>query len=77
MDALTPQVVYEGLLDMQVCVPADWPDERIIAFADSRYPCGTTAGWRIRRNGEPALAGAPERVPCSRRTGYVHVMLDA
>lgn len=72
-----PEVTRHGALDMQVCVPESWSDEAVMIFASGAYLCGTTNGWQIRRAGSPALAGAPERAPCSARPGFVHVMLDA
>ena len=66
-----------GVLDMQVCVPADWDDERVKAFADKENPAGTECGWVIRKQGDKLLEGSPERVPCSERAGCVHIMLDA
>ena len=73
----TPVVTRIGLLDMQVCIPTDWSDEQIAAFAELGQPCGTTHGWQIRRQGDKALSGDDERVPCGERPGFVHVMLDA
>lgn len=70
-------VTRRGLLDMQVCVPAGWPDEQVKAFADSENPCGTNHGWQIRREGDMKLAGAKERVQCAARSSNVHIMLDA
>ena len=72
-----PQVTKRGALDMQVCVPAEWTDEQAKSFADRENLCGTELGWVIRRQGDKALAGDPERQPCSTRAGYVHIMLDA
>lgn len=72
-----PQVTYHGPLDMQVCVPNSWTDEEVVAFAERKNPCGTTNGWKIRKQGDPALRGANERVACSDFAGYVHIMLDA
>lgn len=66
-----------GVLDCQVCVPADWTDEQVLEFAEHEQPCGTSDGWQIRRAGDAALRGMAERVPCAERDGYVHVMLDA
>jgi hypothetical protein len=74
---MTATVTRRGALGMQVCVPSDWTDEQVVAFAESEYPCGTTNGWLIRRAGDEALAGQPERVECSQEAGHVHVMLDA
>jgi len=72
-----PEVTRMGALDMQVCVPRDWDDERVRTFAESKYPCGTTNGWQIRKQGDEALKGKDERVQCSQKSGCVHVMLDA
>ena len=72
-----PQVTKRGALDMQVCVPADWTDEQAKSFADRKNMCGTELGWIIRRQGDKALGGDPERQPCLIRVGYVHIMLDA
>jgi len=70
-------VVYQGVLDMQVCVPAKWDDEHVRLFAAAAAPCGTSHGWQIRRRGDEALGGDPERNPCAQREGFVHIMLDA
>ena len=70
-------VTKHGLLDMQVCVPKEWTDEQVIEFAEQKYPCGTTNGWQVRREGDEALAGSPERVECAQDPNSVHIMLDA
>jgi hypothetical protein len=72
-----PEVLKRGGLDMQVCVPADWTDDQVKAFADRENLCGTEHGWSIRRAGDQMLRGSPERNPCSSRAGCVHIMLDA
>lgn len=73
-----PEVTYEGVLDMQVCVPEDYTDEQVKEFADSSNPCGTTCGWVIRKEGHKMLKDDPERQPClGGRTDFVHIMLDA
>lgn len=74
---MTAVVTRRGALDMQVCVPADWTDEQAKAFADRENACGTENGWFIRRAGDEALAGAPERRPCADRPNFAHIMLDA
>ncbi len=73
------EVTHHGVLDLQVCVPSDWDDNQIVQFANAAMECGTRAGWVIRREGDPALSGDPEKVPCldDIREGFVHVMLDA
>ena len=73
---MSAAVTRFGMLDMQVCVPADWTDEQVIAFAEAEYPSGTN-GWQIRREGDGALGDDPERQPCASRASYVHVVLDA
>lgn len=72
-----PQVSKIGVLDMQVCVPQDWTNKQAIAFAESLNPCGTSTGWQVRKAGDPLLDGSPERMPCKKRKGCVHIMLDA
>lgn len=72
-----PTVTRTGALDMQVCVPGYWTDDQVKDFADKENLCGTQNGWQIRKQGDEALAGADERVKCSGRMGFVHVMLDA
>lgn len=70
-------VTKRGMLDMQVCVPGDWTDEQVVAFAESDNRCGTEYGWHIRRQGDEALLGKDERVTCSDNKDRVHIMLDA
>lgn len=74
---MTAEVTRCGFLAMQVCVPQDWTDQQAKDFAERENPCGTTHGWHIRRQGDEALNGAPERCPCQQRSGHVHIMLDA
>ena len=71
-----PEVTREGVIDMQVCVPADWDDARVVAYANAMNPCGTSGGWFIRTSAA-LLRGAPVRNPCAEREGFVHVTLDA
>lgn len=74
---MTAEVTRWGALDMQVCVPAEWTDAEVMAFADRENPCGTEHGWFIRKAGDEMLRGAPERQPCKDRSKHVHIMLDA
>ena len=71
------QVTRRGPLDMQVCVPKDWTDDQVKSFADRSNLCGTDHGWHIRKLGDKALAGDPERVQCKDDPRFVHIMLDA
>ncbi|WP_136685665.1 hypothetical protein [Falsirhodobacter xinxiangensis] len=75
--AYLPEVTRHGLFSMQVCVPADFTDDQVSSFAERECPCGTEHGWSIRREGDEALQGYPERMPCNERDGCVHIMLDA
>ena len=38
---MNAEVTRSGAFDMQVCVPADWPDRQVKRFADCSNPCGT------------------------------------
>ena len=76
-DTVKPEVTQRGVLDMQVCVPTDWTDEQAKAFADAENCCGTQNGWQVCKAGCSTLNGAPERVPCAERAGFVHIRLDA
>ena len=74
---MKPEVTQANCLDMQVCVPGDWTDDQAVEFANRENECGTQHGWAIRKEGDRLLSGAPERVPCAERDGFVHIMLDA
>ena len=73
MDA---QVVRRSLLSLQVCVPRDWSDSQVAEFANTTDPTGIDSQWAIRREGDSALSGDPERVQCESHADRVHVMLD-
>lgn len=72
-----PELLRCGALDIQVCVPESWTDQQVVAFANGLNPSGTSLGWTIRRSGDDALSGDPERNPCSEKEQYVHIVLDA
>lgn len=76
-ETIKPNITKASLLDMQVCVPKEWDDAEVEAFAERENPCGTQAGWQIRKEGHPRLSGDPERVSCDERPNYVHIMLEA
>lgn len=71
-----PEVLVVKPLGMQVCVPVEWTDAQVVAFAESYTPGGTTRGWYVRPDGDPDLQGDPARNPCSERAGFVHIVLD-
>lgn len=72
-----PVVTRVHSFAMHVCVPEEWSDDRVKAFADRKNPCDAPSGWTVCKEGEVALAGAPERAPCKGREGYVHMVLEA
>lgn len=70
-------IPYHGGLDCQVCVPKKWTDKQVMEFANANNPCGTEHGWHVRKKGDPALSGDPERKMCADDADMVHIMLDA
>ena len=72
-----PEVTQEGLFSIQVCVPENWTDEQVKKFANKEVLCGTEQGWIIRKDGDEALAGDPERANCNSKQSFVHIVLDA
>lgn len=74
---ITAEVTGRGVFDMQVCVPECWNNAEAVAFAERENRCGTSNGWTIRKQGNPRLDGADERVVCASRAGHVHIMLEA
>lgn len=72
-----PEMIKMGALSCQVCVPQDWTDEQVVKFAEREYPCGTTCGWVICKEGHRLLGDSHERVPCVSNAGYVHIVLVA
>jgi len=76
VDKEEAMVTQVGLLSMQVCVPKGWSNEEISRFARMAVPCGTSNGWQMRKQEEYATPDQ-ERVPCSERTNFVHVLFDA
>ena len=76
MSGETAIVTQRSALSMQVCVAKDWADEQVTEFANLENPAGTECGWVIRRQGDKALAGDPERKQCGDDCDRVHIMLD-
>ena len=81
-----PSVVQTGPLHMQVCVPQEYTDNQVEIYANYISPCGTTEGWKIRRNQglmvdpNKAEGNYPtyfERVECGEKPRFVHVLLEA
>ena len=38
------ETIQIGVFSVQVCVPKEYTDEEVIAFAESENPCGTICG---------------------------------
>lgn len=74
---MTMSVLYRGFLYMQVCVPKETTDEKVVEFANTENPCGTANGWQIVRQGSKFLGGDSERVQCAKCSDNVHIMLEA
>jgi len=72
-----PEIVRYGLLSVQVCVPKTFSDEEAKEFVDGAYSSGTADGWHMRKDGDKALCGDPERAQCHEREDCVHIMFDA
>ena len=77
MSKCRSEVTRMGMIDMQVCVPSEFSDAQVLQFANAENPSGIDGGWTIRREGDDALDGCPERQPCGENMGKVHIMLDA
>lgn len=71
-----PEVTQTSVFDMQVCVPSEFTDDQVKAFADAQNPAGSELGWTIRKEGHERNTGDPERVHCRDRAGCVHIMLE-
>jgi hypothetical protein len=77
-----PTVMKMTLLNLSVCVPAEWTDEQVERFANADCPAGTQHGWGIQKAAEYSQdlpeEQRKERVSCggpNPREGYVHVVL--
>lgn len=71
-----PEITKEALCSMQVCVPKSYTDEQAEQFANTERPTGISSQWKMRKQGDKALAGCDERVGCEERENCVHIMLD-
>lgn len=70
-----PAVMRMTLLDLHVCVPDTWTDERTQTWVNNESPAGTEHGWELYQDGAERLVGTPSRVKCADRAGYVHRVL--
>ena len=60
---------------IEVCVPKNWPDDVVVAFAQAQYPCSRKPGWVIKLPTQQDLLHAFEQCPDS--PSFHHVRLDA
>jgi hypothetical protein len=69
-----------GLDTMRICVPKDWTEEQILAWAKAQEPMtirdSEFPSWKICRNGCAALAGTEERIVCEASPDHVHHLLQ-
>lgn len=70
------EVIQQTVFSIQVCVPATATDEEVLLAAEVAVPCGTRAGWSIRRATEDD-ADYQERVPCAEHEDRCHLVLEA
>lgn len=71
-----PEINRASVFSLQACVPKTFTDEEATRFVNETHPAGTSQGWVMRHNGDPALNGSPERVQCAGRPDCVHIMFD-
>ena len=64
-----PEVVRIGLLDLQVCVPKEFSDADVEAFANAESPTGISSNWSIVGEGDV------RRVQCVERPECCHLVL--
>lgn len=69
------EVARQGLLQMQVCVPATATDQSVVDYANITNPAGTEGGWFIVKQGHELLGGDDERVQCQENNDNVHIVL--
>ena len=63
-----PNVARMNVFGMQVCVPKEFTDDQIIAFAEQENPAGTSTGWFIIED--------MGRVQCQELAGHHHIVLE-
>lgn len=75
MNVAEIQVIREGMLDLQVCVPKGLTDKQVEAGVNEIHPAGTEHGWKIRKD-EKLLAGHPYRNTCANDSTREHITFD-
>lgn len=68
--ASAPEMTIKCVFTCQVCVPHEYTDDQVRAFANKEYPSGVTGGWIIHDSGPD-----PTRVQCEERADCYHIML--
>ncbi len=69
------EVTKRAPLTMQVCVPNKWTKKQIEEFANISILSGTQNGWMIVNKNDRCLDGAPLRVKCEDKKGFIHTIL--
>ena len=72
-----PTLLRLGFIDCQVCVPRDWTDEQVEAFAEQVQPLYDSGlQWEVLPDGHAHLDGDPQRNQCEAHPEMVHVKLE-
>lgn len=61
----SPLVIQQSVFQVQLCIPSEWSDEKIIGFCTQEVPPGTEGGWKISSN----------RGQCENNKNKIHVVL--
>jgi len=67
-------IIRSGILSIQLCVPKEWTDAQVIALAEKEDPCGTFAGWQVRKSSKKC---GPERVQCKESGEMIHIVVHS
>lgn len=62
------EIIRLGIFQVQVCVPKDWEDKKIIDFVEKQNPSGTVSGWQIEEKDD-------KFVNCSDKENFKHCVL--
>lgn len=65
---MTPEIVRQSLLWIQVCVPETFTDAEVEDFANTTHPTGISSQWQIQQL-------EPVRCKCEERQGCSHLVL--
>ena len=71
-----PILMRNTLLSCAVCAPKKMTSLEVEAWVNLNNPAGTQNGWMLRKEGDEALQGDPERAQCADDPSRVHIMFD-